>query len=158
MEYVVYYDILLANSGVEGGSIATIIGIALAVFLLKRSLRTRRQLESIFLIAWLIGVISLAGLGHGNVYYQHYRCTQWMRTGNYQVVEGRVANFVPYRKPSKEHFSVNAVYFEYSPYDLTVCGFKQLAQDGSPIKDGLMVRVTYQEGRILKLEIAEIGK
>lgn len=154
MQYEVYYDILLAKSGVEG-SITTIISIALVVFLLKRSLKTRMQLESIFLIAWLIGVISLGGLGYGNVYYQHFRCTQWMRTGNYQIVEGRVADFVPYHKPKKEHFSVNAAYFEYSPYDLTVCGFKQLARDGSPIKDGLMVRITYQEGRILKLEIAE---
>ena len=155
MNYLVYYDILKSGSGLDGGFLGFILGALVGIFFLFRSLRRRKTFEIIFSIIWLTGFTGLGLLGFGNVYYQHNQCQHWAKSGDYQIVEGSVTKFVEYNRTVYEQFSVKDIHFEYSPYDLSVCGFRQTIAEGSPIRDGLQVRVTYKDGRILKLEIAD---
>jgi hypothetical protein len=82
-------------------------------------------------------------------------------TKQYQVVEGRVENFVPMPRTGngRERFTVRGVTFEYSDFAATP-GFNQTSAAGGPIQPGLQVRVSYTanlEGfsayTILRLEI-----
>jgi hypothetical protein len=54
-----------------------------------------------------------------------------------------------------ESFMVEGVTFEYSDYDLSKCGFNNTASHGSPIREGLSVRISYRDDRILKIEIPQ---
>lgn len=153
MEYVVFYDILKSWSGAEYGTLVLLMGALLGIFLLLKSIKRRKIIETIFVSIWIIGWVCLGSVGFGNVYYQHFRCSQWARSGDYQTIEGPIEYFEEYSRGEGERFSVGNVHFEYSSFNLSVCGFKQLVSEGSPIKNGLQVRIAYKDGRILKLEI-----
>lgn len=156
MDHVVVYDILNASSGSDGDLRAFVFGILLGILFLVIELKKRRVGAVIFIIIWLIGWVGLGSIGFGNVYYQHYKCVQAARAGDYQTVEGKITSVIKhYDRPSYEQFTVRGVSFRYSSWDLSVCGFKQMAFDGEPIEEGQRVRVAYKEGRILKLEIAQ---
>ena len=74
-------------------------------------------------------------------------------TGSYDVVEGRVDDFVPMprdRRPN-ESFSVNGVKFSYSDFHLS-SGFNNTSSYGGAIAQGLYVRVYYIGGTIIRLE------
>lgn len=78
------------------------------------------------------------------------------RSGKVEVAEGQVKEFVPmpYEGHANESFVVNGHRFEYSDYDLTK-GFNQSQSHGGPIREGLQVRITYIDDKIVKLEIAK---
>jgi hypothetical protein len=73
---------------------------------------------------------------------------------NYEIIEGVVENFqpMPYAGHRDECFTVRATRFCYSVYRITP-GFNQTASHGGPIREGLPVRITHHNGRILRLEI-----
>jgi len=73
---------------------------------------------------------------------------------NYEIIEGVVGNFepMPYAGHRDECFSVGATRFCYSDYRITP-EFNQTASHGGPIREGLPVRITHHNGRILRLQI-----
>jgi hypothetical protein len=105
-----------------------------------------------FAILWTI----LASVG----VFGDYIAT-WLdeRQGHLAVVEGPVENFHP--MPASGHdlesFTVSGVYFAYSDYVVTA-GFNQTSSHGGPIREGLLVRISYRgpttDEEIVKLEIA----
>lgn len=74
--------------------------------------------------------------------------------GDYQMVEGAVTNFhpMPYEGHQYECFSVQEQRFCYSDYVITP-GFHNAASHGGPIRDGLLVRIAYRNGLILRLDV-----
>lgn len=72
-----------------------------------------------------------------------------------KVVEGVVSNFhpTPAHGHAMESFSVAGLKFEYSDFVLTA-GFNRTASHGGPIHEGLPVRIWYQDGKILRLDIS----
>ena len=76
--------------------------------------------------------------------------------GDYQTVEGLVSDFhpMPYEGHQEECFSVQNQRFCYSDYMITP-GFHNATSHGGPIHEGLPVRIAYQDGNILRLEIPQ---
>jgi hypothetical protein len=98
----------------------------------------------------LLGFVAFFG-----VYYERYRCRNWAREGSFKTVEGVVDNF--HREPIGGHgpetFTVGGVFFACSPSNLDRAGFNKTTRGGSPIRPGARVRICYQNGRILRLEL-----
>jgi hypothetical protein len=113
----------------------------------------------VFLTLWA----ALFFAGGGNVLYQHFRCVAWARSGDFDVVEGHVTQFHPggWWNKERESFVVNGsaatghagVTFSYSDSNLGNGGFRYSFGPDGLLHLGGHVRVTYREGRILKLEI-----
>ena len=79
-----------------------------------------------------------------------------LRNGAFQVVEGRVVDFVP-QDPgghTPERFRVGDVRFEYSETYIT-SAFHQIAAKGGPIHPGVTVRIADVDGAIARLEILQ---
>ena len=76
--------------------------------------------------------------------------------GEFQVVEGLVANFdaKPLGVRKDESFTINGVRFAYSDGDGSA-GFNTTRAKGGPIYNGLQVKIAYKGNTILKLEVAE---
>ena len=83
-----------------------------------------------------------------------YRACGALKSGDYEVVEGRVENFtpMPWEGHADESFDVNGVRFSYSDYEITA-GFNNSASHGGPVRSGLPVRIAYKDGEILRLEV-----
>jgi len=79
-----------------------------------------------------------------------------LRNGHYQVIEGPVDNFEPMNDWGNKHesFSVRGVYFRYSDFIVDQC-FNDSSTHGGPIRAGLLVRVSYVDRCILRLEVAD---
>lgn len=159
-EYQVIYDITKIPPPTNdilhwlGGLVLGLIIFA-SIFFLNKKMNRSTNLISIFGIIWIIGWLGFGGIGFGNVLSQYYKCVGWAKSGNYSVVVGNVSDFkpMPYAGHEDESFSVNGVHFEYSDYDLSKCGFNNSTSHGGPISEGLPVRISYKDGRILILEI-----
>jgi hypothetical protein len=88
--------------------------------------------------------------------YRDYReLTRRLRTGEYQVVEGRVEEFdpMPWEGHKNESFVVDGHRYSYSDYDASP-GFNSTSSHGGPIREGLRVRIADVDGVIARLEIA----
>src|SRR5205823_10453449 len=85
----------------------------------------------------------------------HFSWRAALRAGRVSIIEGRVESFRPLASPRDrlESFSVGSKTFKYSKYEMTT-SFKKTAIDGGPIRDGLLVRVSYLDRHILQLEVA----
>ena len=77
------------------------------------------------------------------------------KLGRCKIVEGRVEQFhpMPWSGHDMEHFEVKGIEFNYSDFIVST-GFNNAASHGGPIREGLPVRICYQDGEILRLEIA----
>ena len=87
-------------------------------------------------------------------------CNSAFKSGQYSVIEGTVEDFrpMPYEGHANEQFHVGSVRFSYSDYEDRP-GFNQSSSHGSPIREGLKVRISYSDDcsewpkTILKLEV-----
>jgi hypothetical protein len=72
------------------------------------------------------------------------------------VVEGTVERFVAQGMSGspKESFRVNGQDFWYYTGDVTPF-YHRLAKDGGVIRDGLWVRLTHQNGRIVRIQVSK---
>jgi hypothetical protein len=75
-------------------------------------------------------------------------------SGRSSIVEGTVENFhpAPALGPARESFSVRGVIFSYNALDDTPC-FHNAPYHGGPIRDGLDVRIHYNEECIQRVDI-----
>ena len=158
-DYAVVYDIL--DEGFSGKRLliplAWLAGLLCFVGAAVRSAR-RREFDALAGVCLLLAFWLCAGVfGVGNVVREQWRCMQWARSGDYQVVEGAVRDFKPMPKGGHalESFTVGGVPFCYSDYDLSRGGFNNAASHGGPIRAGLVVRIAHHDGRILRIEVSE---
>jgi hypothetical protein len=109
--------------------------------------RTIGVLMFCFGIVWSAVAFSISH-GQWTEYQKHYAEKSFL------VVEGKVENFVPMlpQGHSRETFSVNGVDFFYAQNSITPC-FHHTKPHGGPVTGGLLVRVSYVDSCILKLEV-----
>jgi hypothetical protein len=102
-----------------------------------------------FAILWTLGTFVAT-------FKEYLRAHYALDTGEYQVAEGQVTDFIPmpYTGHANESFCVSDACFSYSDYGATV-GFHNSASHGGPIREGLDVRVEYIGNLILKLQVAQ---
>lgn len=110
--------------------------------------------------AWiLIVVTTVLTAAAAIVPYVSYRkhCGLLAR-GEYDSVQGVVERFTPMPAGghAPERFSVRGEEFSYTSYSATPF-FQRTQTDGSPIRDGLYVRIAHVDGNILRLEICAAG-
>jgi hypothetical protein len=153
MEYQVAYDVV--TEGLRGALptdyyiawAVTVVGGICAIYYGIR----RRQVRPVLVGLFFGGFFTYwAVVG----YRRQASLIASARTGDYQVAEGVVTNFRPRPKSGKgfEEFTVNQLRFAYLDGTQGV-GFSQDVTAGGPIREGLQVRVSHRDGRILKLEI-----
>jgi hypothetical protein len=157
--YFIVYDIL--RDGIGVAPVAVCLGILIvfgvvAIGMVVTARKERKERKPIVgIVVWLVlwGIASL--LGGGNVLYQHFRCVAWARSGDFQVLEGRVTQFHPNVRGVKgnERFTVNGFTFSYSDSALGQGGFRYPFGPDGQLHEGVQVRVSHRDGRILKLEI-----
>jgi len=101
----------------------------------------------IFSMFWTILAFSIS-------YSHHISAVAAMSSGQVQIVEGRISNFIAETNKNKqESFQVNGIHFRYSR-SLVTEGYRGTAAQGDVLKNGLNVRIAYWDGLILRLEIA----
>jgi hypothetical protein len=110
----------------------------------------------------LLLIVCLTIIGFLVSYTSYSNAQQILQTGEIQVVEGQVENFIP--QPAfdngVESFTVNGVGFKYSAATISH-GFNQSSTHGGPInRNGIQVRISYYDDQsgdnvILKLEVAQ---
>ncbi len=85
----------------------------------------------------------------------YWRLREAIRLGHFEVVEGKVVDFVPMPPEghAMERFTVNGHHYEYSDYQVTA-GFNNTQSHGGPIREGSLVRIFDVGGQIARLEIA----
>ncbi len=102
-----------------------------------------------FALLWSAGAFA-------STFGEYRRLRHAIETGQAQVVEGVVTNFVPmpYEGHASESFSVDGRRFAYSDYVVTA-GFNNTSSHGGPIRAGLHVRITFVDATIVRLEIPQ---
>jgi hypothetical protein len=86
----------------------------------------------------------------------YWQLRQALRSGNFEVIEGKVVDFVPMPRHGgggREHFDVSGHHYEYSDFAVSA-SFNNSQPYGGPMRAGLNVRITDVGGKIARLEIA----
>ena len=130
------------------------VGIGALFVWLGRALNWQRS-------RWFGGYFMIAfaclwsGLTFSTTFREYYSLRSAYRRSQFSVVEGRVTNFrpMPYQGHQDECFSVQSRTFCYSDYAVTA-GFNNSASHGGPVREGLLVRVSYVGNAIVRLEVA----
>jgi len=164
--YVTVYQISADQAYSSFADLVKLVPVAFGVVFLALSLiltlgRTRLHWKK---LPWLIpiclcafGLFSLCVLAPRSL-RQDSDALSAYRKGDYQMVEGTVADFdpMPYEGHKNECFSVLDKRFCYSDYAIRP-GFRNTASHGGPISSGLQVRIAYkatpERNMILRLEI-----
>jgi len=108
-----------------------------------------------FSALWIASVFSATYTGYNKL-------VEAYDTGQFEVAEGVVADFVPMPRSghASEKFTVGAASFSYSDF-LSVPGFNNTKSHGGPLDEGVFVRVSYVGNSIIRLEVepsAMVGK
>jgi hypothetical protein len=103
-----------------------------------------------YLIATCFFVVTIIGTNSRN----SRALVSKQSSNEYKVVEGRVTQFVaaPFSGHEDERFCVQEECFSYSDYVITG-GFNTTSAHGGPIHEGLLVRISYVGGIIVKIEV-----
>ena len=82
-------------------------------------------------VAWI--VVAFVG-----TYHDYLQLSDALRSGNFEVVEGKVDDFVPLpaNGRGRERFNVHGHHYEYSDNNV-VAGFNNTQSHGGPIRQGL---------------------
>lgn len=137
------------------GLIFIVIGLVLPTLLKHRVLRSPIPgMDKWFPPIWLGFAIIWTVTSFISTFGEYRRAVAAMRDNRAQIVEGVVTQFkpMPYIGHSMESFTVQGVKFEYSDY-VAAAGFNQTASHGGPIHEGLPVKIWYDHGQILRLDV-----
>jgi hypothetical protein len=103
---------------------------------------------------WWLPFAALICLPTPMTRYRNYAdCSAWLRNGDFSVTEGAIMDFrsgVQYANKS-ESFTVNGIYFYYSPYDLRTGGLHESKDFKIPLRNDLKVRIWHHDQCILKM-------
>jgi hypothetical protein len=154
VDYHTAFD--LANSGYKSwdfagaGLILVLMGI---LFVLGRR-RLPGAKAGPFVFLGIAVLLTLSAFY--STYSEYTRLRSAYENGSAKVVEGAVRSFkpMPWSGHARERFCVEGQCFRYSDFNVTN-GFNNTSSHGGPIRDGLLVRVTYVGDAIVKLEVAK---
>lgn len=161
MNYVVLFDLTregFTNWGDAVFPAVVIIIGAVSAFFLNKIPEDKRDNRDSMLLAMGIALPPVLLVVVGLILYNGVReysgLRNRMETGNVRVTAGVVTAFKP--EPSDGHpwgeaFTVNGVEFKYTHHDFSAAFHKTHWQRG-PVRDGLPVRITDVDGKIVKLE------
>jgi hypothetical protein len=175
MHYRVAYDVLDDGALVGRAHELAFLGFALAwttvwclVYRFNRGLspEKRKQMRGGFVVgalfiavgAWLVLTRTLPR------YREQRQCQAWLRSGEVETVEGVIRDFDPATKSGGRHkpytdFRVGDARFSYAGWEPKVGGFQGDFTDPAAsdlrLRDGLPVRISHREGRILRIEVGE---
>jgi hypothetical protein len=109
--------------------------------------RVVMYLGAVFSILWVLATF----LG---TFSEYWTLRQALRLGHFEIVEGKVVDFVPMppQGHAMERFTVNGHHYEYSDFVVTA-GFNNTQSHGGPIREGIIVRIRDVNGQIARLEI-----
>lgn len=108
-----------------------------------------------FAYFWIGGVAVMGIVGFFSVYGEYFSVRKTLLSGTATVVEGTIHNYkagTNNKGSAYDTFCVKEICFEISDYEVT-SGFRQMQVKGSPLKDGLPVRITYVGDIIVRVEI-----
>lgn len=141
------------------------IGIILAVYLLYRVVVAvvppsiqRWQQPFLGFLGACAAIVAFTMYMPAKAYLSYERAISAIESGATEKVEGSVTEFVPYEGShhSLESFAVCRKHFVLDPNAIEP-GFRQTRFSGSPIQDGVPVRVTYIGSMIVRLEVCQQG-
>jgi hypothetical protein len=169
MKFQTYYDVLstseylwfLPTLGLAIGVTLVVLGSYKKFTSLRVSENKMRWwVKGIFLC--LLFLLATSGLQLFKSIQSQKQSKHWLSKGAFEVVEGPVTHFrrAGYSKDNAsrtfhpyESFKVKGIPFEYADLEVSKGGFHKTTLRGGPIREGLMVRITYHGNIILKLEI-----
>jgi hypothetical protein len=134
-----------------------LLGCAIAcILLLLNRIGWIRQ-SRFTLLACLFGAVS--GL-LGAVYFplswfqRHRNVTGILASGQFDTVQGSISDFQaePRDRSSAEHFSVAGRQFAYSSQSFITPCFNQTALEHGPLRPGMVVRISFTNDCILRIE------
>jgi|ERR1700730_5404528 len=130
------------------------VGFLLALAWLFWEWRTRRRFKYMMAGIVFAFVSFIVGFGfYRDTTYGLADMQRALKEGRFSTIEGRVTDFVPmpFQGHPDEQFTVSGVRFSYSDYVIAPC-FNNTSSHGGPIREGLWVRLSYQNHCILKIE------
>ncbi len=137
------------------GLIFVVIGLSMLIYQRKipsdrRSLRSR--VLPYFFTGFAVFWVAITFIG---TFSDYWELRHALRSGQFEVVEGKVVDFVPMppRGYAMERFTVNGHHYEFADNVITA-GFNNTQSHGGPIREGLIVRIADVRGKIARLEIA----
>jgi hypothetical protein len=172
MQYRLVYDVLKEDGfpwfGVGFATVPLLLALVCLLEIVER-VRGRRplprptpgciSLEATPLGGLIVSFVLLGGFGvffASNTYEafaQRKQCQEWIRAGQYQVAEGTITDY--YFRKGGAHFHVAGVSFDLLNCSAGFNGRFNVPRDAEgSLGDGLRVRLTHQDGFILRVEIA----
>jgi hypothetical protein len=166
--FVKVFDVL--DSGFKDWKFAAFglifVAVGIAIFIFPRILEAVRMpyLPSRSLTFLRYGFLGFAllwtALAFAGTYWVYLRHRALARENQCRLVEGPVERFVlmPYQGHGRESFTVSAVPFTYSDFEVTDA-FNNTSSHGGPISGGEYVRICYDPSgnAILRLEIRDFA-
>lgn len=151
--YTEYFNII--TNGAPNGSLFLPIAIIFLVYGLLFFRFKKLQSKMIKILPFIIIISIIASIYSNSVTNKEYKILKNVLINKeHSVVEGVVKDFIPMDEFNPESFSVNGIVFSYRN-DEKSGSFNTLASNGSPIKNGLDVRLFYYENSILGLWVKE---
>lgn len=110
-----------------------------------------------FILVWSIVWLSLAGFGFSINSFRSYRLVIAYKDGTAQVVEG--TTHVLREQPESGHamgdlIEINGIRLVINYFDVTPT-YKQTIAHGGALREGIVARVWYYDGRILRLDVQQ---
>ncbi|SRR6266436_6128365 len=146
----------LANKGLDWSSLIT--GLIIFAFGLVAIWMEKLRVGSIVIkrigyVMCAVGLLVVVFL-FGDSYVGKAEGVKALRSRNYSTAEGRVHDFhpMPYEGHAEESFTVAGHRFSYSDYVETHC-FNNTSSHGGPMREGLLVRISYSDNCILRIEV-----
>ena len=157
MAYKVIFDSTSSEAGwLLSYSIPLLLALlllSLVVFFAWASWRTNFKAR-ILTVTLVLLLLFRFGLSFSFAHYKYFHW--WYDKGPFSAVEGPVEKYRASNvgTTSYEHFQVGNAGFSYTAARMDRC-FHKTAANGGPIHDGLLVRITYHDNCIVKLEVAQ---
>lgn len=136
-------------------------GAALLFYLIGRSVERKPMtpFRRFTLVSPIYASIVWTGAAFAWACNEYYQFSHVYQQGKYREISGKIENVAGAgheQRRGYERFEVGGVQFSYSN-SLSSPGFHKTRAFGGPIRDGLLVRVRYIDGAIVRLEICGEG-
>ena len=104
-------------------------------------------------ISWVLVALLVIG-GSVLTKMKKYRLNNAYQSGQFNVVQGTIQNFsnIKGKKHGEESFDVNDIHFHYASNRITG-GFNKMSDHNAPLKEGVLVKISYIGSIIVKLEV-----
>lgn len=158
MTYHTIFDVCAAGYRNWRGSVETLSFALLAAAGLLLTLRKRRTVPlRVFLFVVIAASVSTAFSSFRNTHARYNKMCRALHENTYSQVDGEVLRFtpaVPSRGSLLESFSVGSRRYSYDPSGSST-GYHVGQAHGSPIQDGIHVRIADVDGEIARLELGD---